>query len=74
MTAAQDRLSGGQLQAALANESGKLVADFTSRGKVRNVGSGAPARLSRKSTQRARTPKERVRRLAARRAGITISG
>jgi hypothetical protein len=56
MTAAQDRLSGGQLQAALANESGKLVADFTSRGKVRNVGSAAPARLSRKSTHRARTP------------------
>ena len=50
MAAAQDGLSGGQLDAALANESAKLVADFTSRGTVRNVGSAAPARLSRKST------------------------
>ena len=36
MAAAQDRLSGGQLRAALPNEIGKPVADF-SRGKVRNV-------------------------------------
>jgi len=39
---------------ALANESGKLVADLTSRAKVRNV-RAAPTRLSRKSAHRTRT-------------------
>jgi uncharacterized protein YbcI len=36
MSASQARLTGGQLNAALANEIGKLVADFTGRGATRS--------------------------------------
>ena len=36
MTGFEKRLSGGALNAALANELGKLVADFTGRGATRS--------------------------------------
>lgn len=36
MTRSNERLSGGALNAALANELGKLVADFTGRGATRS--------------------------------------
>jgi uncharacterized protein YbcI len=36
MTVSQNQLTGGQLNAALANEIGKLVADFTGRGATRS--------------------------------------
>jgi uncharacterized protein YbcI len=36
MTASQGKLSSGELNAALANEIGKLVADFTGRGATRS--------------------------------------
>jgi uncharacterized protein YbcI len=36
VTGSQERLSGGQLNAALANELGKLIADFTGRGATRS--------------------------------------
>src|ERR1700730_16865273 len=35
MTTSDDRLDGGPLNAAIANEIGKLVADFTGRGAPR---------------------------------------
>lgn len=36
MNGSQERLSGGALNAALANELGKLIADFTGRGATRS--------------------------------------
>jgi uncharacterized protein YbcI len=36
MTAADDTLAGGQLNASLANEIGRLVADFTGRGATKS--------------------------------------
>lgn len=36
MTASDDRLAGGPLNAAIANEIGKLVADFTGRGATKS--------------------------------------
>jgi uncharacterized protein YbcI len=36
MNGAEERLSGGALNAALANELGKLIADFTGRGATRS--------------------------------------
>jgi uncharacterized protein YbcI len=36
METADDRLSGGALNAAIANEIGKLIADFTGRGATRS--------------------------------------
>jgi uncharacterized protein YbcI len=36
MSTAEDRLTGGPLNAALANEIGKLAADFTGRGATRS--------------------------------------
>jgi uncharacterized protein YbcI len=36
MSTSEDRLTGGPLNAALANEIGKLVADFTGRGANRS--------------------------------------
>ena len=36
MDGSQERLSGGALNAALANELGKLIADFTGRGATRS--------------------------------------
>ncbi|MGH2884642.1 MAG: Na-translocating system protein MpsC family protein [Solirubrobacteraceae bacterium] len=36
MTSPDQRLSGGALNAALANELGKLIADFTGRGATRS--------------------------------------
>jgi len=36
MASSRERLSGGALNAALANELGKLVADFTGRGATRS--------------------------------------
>ena len=38
MTTSDDRLDGGPLNAAIANEIGKLVADFTGRGATRSRG------------------------------------
>lgn len=36
MATSEERLSGGALNAALANELGKLIADFTGRGATRS--------------------------------------
>jgi uncharacterized protein YbcI len=36
MKSSEERLSGGALNAALANELGKLIADFTGRGATRS--------------------------------------
>ncbi len=36
MQGSEDRLSGGALNAALANELGKIIADFTGRGATRS--------------------------------------
>ena len=36
MTTSDDRLTGGPLNAAIANEIGKLVADFTGRGATKS--------------------------------------
>ena len=36
MSGTEDRLAGGALNAALANEVGKLIADFTGRGATRS--------------------------------------
>ncbi len=36
MSRAEERLSGGALNAALANELGKLIADFTGRGATKS--------------------------------------
>jgi uncharacterized protein YbcI len=36
MTISDDRLTGGPLNAAIANEIGKLIADFTGRGATRS--------------------------------------
>ncbi len=36
MTASDDRLTGGPLNAAIANEIGKLIADFTGRGATKS--------------------------------------
>jgi hypothetical protein len=56
MTAAQASSSCERPQGRQRTRSEALVADLTGRGKVRNLGTAAPARLSRKSTRGTRPP------------------